>query len=44
MTNMMHSQAEIGAIKQMKSNVFGGGSSALKMKKGDYIPEVFFIG
>ena len=44
MSNMMPSQAEIGAIKQMKNNVFGGSNSALKLKKGDYIPEIFFIG
>ena len=40
----MPSQAEIGAIKQMKSNVFGGNNTATKMKKGDYLPEMFFIG
>ena len=40
----MPSAAEVGAIKQMKNSAFGGNAVSQKLKKGDYIPEIFFIG
>ena len=44
MSQPMPSAAEVGAIKQMKNSAFGGNAVSQKLKKGDYIPEIFFIG
>ena len=42
---MIPSKAEIGGLKQMKSNVLGDdGSRDLGLKKGDFCPEIYFIG
>ncbi len=43
---MIPSKAEIGGIKQMKNNVMGEFADAREfaLKKGDYGPEIFFIG
>ena len=45
MSNFMPSKAEKEGLKNLKSEVLGGGTSVSDfLRKGDYVPEMFFIG
>ena len=42
---MIMSKAEIGGLKNMKNNVMGDNDSRdIGLKKGDFCPEIYFIG
>lgn len=44
MTNFMPSKAEKEGLKNLKSDVMGGTNVSELLRKGDYVPEMFFIG
>ena len=40
----MPSKAEIGGIKNMRNDILGTTALSDLLRKGDYVPEIFFIG